>query len=110
MIQREYRVSRLAQLRIAGGLSFIITCVSIAIADHQSTPELVRYVVSPGYVLGLRLMSGHNFFDALSVFGWVAFSGNAVYFGALVLAALWKLRWPKTPWNPNHRFWMERRY
>lgn len=107
MIQREYRVFRFAQLVIAGGLSFPLACASIAIADHQTTPEFVRYIVSPGYLLGLRLMSGHNFFDALSVFGWVAFSVNMVYFGLVILAVLWKLRWPRTRWNPNHRFWME---
>ncbi len=107
MIQREYRVFRFAQLLIAVCLAFLLACLSIAIADHRGTPELVRYVVSPGFILGLRLMSGRNFSDALSVFGWVALSVNMVYFGVAILALLWKLRWPRTRWNPNHRFWME---
>jgi len=106
-VQREYRVFRLAQLLIAGSMSFFLACMSIAIADHPATPQFVRYLLSPGYVLGLRLMSGHSFLDALSVFGWTAFSVNMLYFGAPILTILWKMKWPRTRWNPNHRFWVE---
>jgi hypothetical protein len=58
-------------------------------------------------MLGLQAMSGHTFFDALSIFGRVAFTVDMLYFGAGIFVILWKVNWPKLAKNPNHRFWMK---
>src|SRR5277367_2737481 len=70
-----------AQLLIGGSLTLLLTFVSIAIADHETTPQFLRYIISPGFVLGLRFMAGRGFFDALGSFGRIAFTVNMIYFG-----------------------------
>ncbi|MGA7560377.1 MAG: hypothetical protein WBV60_10020 [Terriglobales bacterium] len=96
-----------AQLLIGGFLTLMLTFASIAIADHETTPQLLRYVISPGFVLGLRYMTGRGFFDALGSFERIAFTVNIIYFGLITFLLLWKVNWPKLPRNPRHRFWME---
>jgi hypothetical protein len=96
-----------AQLLIGVLLAFLLTCLSIAIADHDTTPQLVRYIVSPGFVLGLRFTTGRGLLDPLGSFGRIAFTVNMIYFGLIGFLLLWKVNWPKLPRNRRHRFWME---
>ena len=108
LTDREYRRFYVAQVLIGGLLAFFLAGLSIAIADHGTTPQFVRYIISPGYILGLKLMTGRNFFDELASFGRIAFSVNLIYFGSMTSLVLWKVNWPRLPKNPNHRFWMNR--
>jgi hypothetical protein len=96
-----------AQLLISSLLALLLTFLSLAIADHVGTPEIVRWVFSPGYVLGLRFMSGGGFLERLGSFGRIAVAINVIYFGLISFVLLWKMEWPKRPGNPRHRFWME---
>ena len=96
-----------AQLLISGLLTLLLTYLSLAIAGRPTTPQLVRYIFSPGYVLGVRFATGHGFLDTLGSFGRVAITTNMIYFGSITFLLLWKINWPKLPRNRHHRFWME---
>jgi hypothetical protein len=103
----QHRRFLAAQLLIGCWLTLMLTFGSIAIADHETTPQLLRYILSPGFVLGLRFMTGRGFLDALGSFGRIVFTINMIYFGLISFLLLWKVNWPKLPKNPRHRFWME---
>lgn len=60
-----------------------LTYLSMAIADHVGTPELVRYVFSPGYMIAMRFATGNGLLGSLESFGRIAFTVNIVYFGFL---------------------------
>ncbi len=96
-----------AQLMIGTLLASLLTYLSLAIADHVGTPEFVRYVFSPGYVLGVRFATGRGFLDTLGSFGRIAITVNMIYFGLFSFLLLWKISWPKLPKNLRHRFWLE---
>jgi hypothetical protein len=107
MADRECRRFFAAQLLIGGLLTLFLTYLSLAIADHVGTPDLVRYVFSPGYVLGMRLATGNGLLDTLGSFGRIAITVNMIYFGFISFVLLWKINWPKLPRNRRHHFWME---
>ncbi len=97
----------LAQLLLGGFLTLLLTYFSLAIADHVGTPQLIRYVFSPGYVLGVHLASGASLLEALGSFGRIALTVNLIYYGLISFFLIRKINWPKLPRNPRHRFWME---
>jgi hypothetical protein len=107
MADREHRRSLAAQVLTGGLLTLLLTYLSLAVADHVGTPEFVRCVFSPGYVLGMRFATGSGFLDRLGSFGRIAITVNMVYFGLFSFILLWKINWPKLPRNRRHRFWME---
>jgi hypothetical protein len=74
-----------AQLMIGTLLTLRLTYLSLAIADHVGTPEFVRYVLSPGYVLGVRFATGRGFLDTLGSFGRIAITINMISFGLISL-------------------------
>jgi hypothetical protein len=96
-----------AQLLIGTLLTLLLTYLSLAIADHVGTPEFVRCIFSPGYVLGVRFATGCGFLETLGSFGRIAITVNMIYFGMICFLLLWKINWPQLPTNPRHRFWME---
>jgi hypothetical protein len=98
--QKQQRVV-VPQLIIGSSFALLLTYLSLAIADHVGTPQFVRYVFSPGYVLGLR------FSDSFGNFVLIAVGVNITYFGLLIFLLVWKINWPKLRKNPRHRFWME---
>jgi len=93
---------------IGGLLTFLVTYASLAISDHQGTPEFVRYVISPGFLLGIRFAWGDEWLSRVTSFGVIAAATNGVYYGFIVLLVFRKLGWPKMTRNTNRRFWMER--
>jgi hypothetical protein len=97
----------LAQLLLGVFLTLLLTYFSLAIADHVGTPQFVRYVFSPGYVLGMHFASGPSFTEALDSFGRIALPVNIVYYGLISFFLIRKINWPKLPRNPRHHFWME---
>jgi hypothetical protein len=103
----KHRRFVVAQLLLGGLLTLLLTYVSLAIADHATTPQLVRYVFSPGYVLGVRFATGKGLLDTLGSFGRIAVTVNMIYFGSISFVLLWKINWPKLPRNRRRRFWME---
>ena len=103
----KYRRFVVAQLLIGGLLTLLVTYVSLVIADDPTTPQSVRYVFSPGYVLGVRFVSGEGFLDTLGSFGCIAITANLIYFGSITFLLLCKINWPKIPRNRRHCLWME---
>jgi len=103
----KHRCSVVAQLLVGSLLTLLLTYLSMAIADRPTTPQLVRYIFSPGYVLGVRFATGHGFLDTLGSFGRIAITANMIYFGSITFLLWWKVNWPKLPRNRHHRFWME---
>jgi hypothetical protein len=98
----------LAQLVIGSLLTLFLTYLGMAISDRPATPQFVRCVISPGFVLGMRFASGEGFLERLGSFGRIAITANVIYYGLLNFLVFRKVNWPKLPRNPNHRFWMER--
>jgi len=96
------------QLLASGLLTLPLTYLSLAIADRPETPQLVRCILAPGFVLGARFASGSTFFDTLGSFGRIALTTNVVYYGLICFLLLRRINWPKWPKNPRHHFWMER--
>jgi hypothetical protein len=96
----------LGQLVVGGLLTLLSTYLSLAIADHVGTPDFVRYLLSPGFMLGMRFASGTGFFERLDSFGRIAVTVNLIYYGFIMFFVLRKVDWPKHRKNPNHRFWM----
>jgi hypothetical protein len=87
--------------------TFVLSYLAFAVADHAGTPKIVRYLRSPGFVLGMRCASGDGWLDWLSSFGLIAVLTDLVYYGFLVFIVLRKLNWPKMPDNRNHGFWLQ---
>jgi hypothetical protein len=98
----------LGQVLVGAVVTALLTYFSLAIADHQGTPELIRYLFSPGFVLGMRFAWGTGFWDRLASFMWIALTVNSVYYGLIGFLFLRRFNWPRLPRNPRHRFWMER--
>jgi hypothetical protein len=96
-----------AQLMLGSFFTLLSTYVSLAIADHVGTPQLVRYIFSPGFVAGMRFASGGGFLERLGSFGRIAITVNVVYYGLINFLLFWNINWPKLPKNPHHHFWME---
>ena len=97
----------LAQLLIGSLLTLFLTYLGMAISDRPTTPQLVRCVISPGFVLGMRFASGGGFWEMLDSFGRIAVTANMIYYGFLSFLVFRKINWPKPPKNSNRRFWME---
>ncbi len=97
----------LAQLTIGVLLTLFLTYISLAIADRVGTPEWVKYVFAPGYVLGMRYARGTGLLDTLGSFGRIAITANITYYGLIVFVVMRQINWPKSPGNPRHHFWME---
>jgi hypothetical protein len=96
-----------AQVALGSLFTLLLAYLSLAIADHVETPQLVRYVFSPGFVAGVRFASGYGFPERLGSFGRIAISVNVLYYGLINFFVFWKLNWPKLPKDPRHYFWME---
>lgn len=84
-----------AQSVVGSLITLFLTYFSLAIADHVGTPDFVRYVLSPGYVLGMRFASGGGWLERLGSFGRIAVTTNLIYYGLLVFLVLRKIDWPK---------------
>ncbi len=104
---RGMRPFILGQVLVGLVFALSLTWLSMAIADHVGTPEVVRWIVSPGYVLGMRLAWGRGFWDQLRSFMLVALLVNLCYYGLALFLLLRRINWPKLPRNPRHHFWME---
>jgi hypothetical protein len=62
-----------------------IVYVTMAAADGGHIPTVLVYVLSPGFIMGMRWMStASGFLDALRRFGEVAFPVNVVYWSSLL--------------------------
>lgn len=107
MTDRAMRRFVVAQVILWFAFTFLLTLLSIAIADHVGTPEIVRWIASPGYVLGIRLAWGMGFWDQLGSFMLIALLVNLSYYGLAIFLLLRRINWPKLPRNPRHHFWME---
>src|SRR6266550_5607500 len=79
----KHRRFVVAQLLIGSFLTLLMTYLSLAIADRPTTPQVVRYVFSPGYVLGVRFATGKGFLDTLGSFGRIAIAVNMIYYGSI---------------------------
>jgi hypothetical protein len=100
--------SNLAQVPVGVVLALLLTWLSMAIADHVGTPEIVRWIFSPGYVLGLHFAWGRGFRDQLGSFMFIALIVNVSYYGLVCFLLLRRIGWPSSPKNPRHAFWMDR--
>jgi len=98
----------LAQLLIGSLLTLFLTYVGMAISDRPTTPQVLRCVISPGSVLGMRFASGEGFLERLGSFGRIAITANMFYYGFFSFLVFKRINWPKPPRNLNHRFWIER--
>jgi hypothetical protein len=105
----NYKSNGRLVVQLLGGslLTLLLTYFSMAIADHVGTPELIRYIFSPGYVFGMRYASGSGFFDTLGSFARISLTVNIIYYGLVSFLLFRKFNWPKRPRNPRHHFWME---
>ena len=81
----------LGQLLVSAFLALVLTYFSLAIADHVGTPQWVRYVLAPGFVLGMHFASGRGLLDTLGSFGRIAISGDMIYFGLISFLFLRKV-------------------
>jgi hypothetical protein len=96
-----------AQLALGCFFTLVMTYLSLALADHVGTPQLVRYIFSPGFVAGMNFASGNGLLERLGSFGRIAITINVLYYGLINFALFWKFNWPKWPKNPRRHFWME---
>jgi hypothetical protein len=97
-----------AQVLIGASLTLLATYVSLSIADNAGTPQVVRYAIAPGYVLGMYCASGRGFFDTLGSFVRIALAVNITYYGLISFFAMKRMNWPRLSKNPRHHFWMGR--
>lgn len=104
----ERRHFLVGQLIVCGLLALPLTYLSLAIADRPATPQLIRYIFAPGFVLGMRFASGSSFLDTLGNFGRMAILTNITYYGLICFLLLRRINWPKWPKSPRHHFWMDR--
>ena len=104
---RNSRRFVVAQVALGGFFTLLLTYVSLAIADHVGTPQLVRYIFSPGFVAGMHFASGIGLLERLGSFGRIAITVNILYYGLINFLLFRKLNWPKWPRNPRHHFWMD---
>jgi hypothetical protein len=69
-----------------------LALISFAIADHEMTPNVIRYLIAPGYVLSLRLsLGGSSFSESISRDVCFALTANTAYYGLLVFLVLWSV-------------------
>lgn len=97
----------LAQVPLGCAVTIILTYVSYLVADSTSTPQFVKYVIAPGYVLGLKYATGRGLLEWLGSFGHIFFTVELFYFGLASFFVLRWANWPKFPANPRHRLWMQ---
>ena len=81
----------LGQMAVGALLTFVFSYLAYAVADPEGTPKIVRYLLSPGFVLGMRFAYGDGWLDWLSSFGLIAVLTDLVYYGFLVFIVLRKL-------------------
>jgi hypothetical protein len=96
-----------AQVALGTLFTLLLTYVSLAIADHVGTPQLVRYIFSPGFVAGMHFASGSGLLERLGSFERIAIPVNFLYYGLINFLLFRKLNWPRWPENPQHHFWMD---
>jgi hypothetical protein len=108
IIDRKSERFQVAQVLIGAFLTLLATYVSLSVADNVGTPQVVGYVIAPGYVLGMHFASGRGFFDTLGSFMRIALAVNFSYYGLIVFFVMKRVNWPKLSRNPRHHFWMER--
>jgi hypothetical protein len=73
--------------RVVGSilLALPIVYVTMAMADGGYFSKPALYLLSPGFVLGLRAMKHANgFFDALGTFGRTAIPVNLIYWSSIL--------------------------
>jgi len=108
IIDRKSERFLVAQVLIGAFLALLATYVSLSIADDAGTPQVVRYVIAPGYVLGTYCASGRGFFDTLGSFVRIALAVNITYLWFDQLLSNEKNDLAAAFENPRHHFWMER--
>ena len=85
---------RLARFVLSVVCAIPLAFISLAIADNTQTPDIVRLLIAPGYLLGLHAISPNmGFLDSLGRFGKVALTVNTCYY-ALLLAGILS-RWSR---------------
>ena len=66
-------------------LAIPITWCTMAMADGGHLPKLLVYLLSPGFVIGLRAMNqASGFLDALGRFGRTALPLNTIYWSSIL--------------------------
>jgi hypothetical protein len=66
-------------------LALPIVYCTMAMADGEHLPKSMVYVLSPGFVIGLRAMKqGGDFLDALGRFGRTAIPLNMIYWSSIL--------------------------
>jgi len=96
-----------AQMLIGIVLTLMFTYLAMMIASFGATPLFLRYLLSPGSILGMRFASGRGW-DYLASFVYITVAANIVCYGLISFMLLKKINWPNLPRNTRHRFWIER--
>lgn len=107
-IDRKSERFLVAQVLVGAFLTLLATYISLSVTDNVNTPQVVRYVIAPGYVLGMYFASGRGFFDTLGSFMRIVLAVNISYYGLICFFAMKRINWPRLSRNPQHHFWMER--
>lgn len=114
------KVNRLLALFVAAILSLPLACIAFGVADKVTMPTWVRWLVSPGYYLGLWYQPLHpsaGFIQGLQNFGTDLSSSvsivlflNFLYYGAILYMFLRRLLilqiWPSRKGSPD-AFWRQ---
>jgi hypothetical protein len=79
------------KLFIGSASTVLLTYLSLAIADHDGIPQPVRYLLAPGYVLGMHFASGSGLLDLVGSFMRIALTANIIYYGLLSFLVLRKI-------------------
>lgn len=80
-------VARRIALSVA--LAVPLALLSFAIADSVRTPEVIRYLIAPGYLLILHMSSGGNSFgESLNREMSLALTTDTAYYGLLIFLVL----------------------
>jgi len=96
------------QVLLGCALTLLLTYFAMVLASLDLAPKFVRYLLSPGSLLGMAFASGSGWGEYLGSFALITLTGNAIYHGIVAFCLLKRINWPKLPRNPRHRFWMER--
>ena len=81
-----------AKVLIGCMLTILLAYVSLSVADHDGTPQIARYVIAPGFVIGMHFASGRGFLGLLGSFGRIALTVNILYYGLISFFLLRKIK------------------
>lgn len=70
-------------------LAIPLAFVSFAVADSVRTPNVIRYLIAPGFVLSLHLSpGGSTFSESLSRMVWLTLAANTAYYAVPIFVVL----------------------